>query len=283
MQKNMYELKNLNSKELEQYIIKKYPYIILIPEEIEYHLRLSYTLNLISDEGIYLDYEFFFPWKELSNLILNHNKNLVKPSPSEYSDQKEKIIDWYSYNTPIMSDPTITPAIGTALEEDVRNAEEIYKEWIYASYFLLYEYNIWNKAKCYSENKNSEFSSIEYKQAYYYIILRQFIIYKISINSFDLKNVYISDFKVNDIIYRELCEDLLYIILNLLLANKIIGNEVLENSLDNNDRFFEILKGIIKNHYDQNKDGYVCLKNLRRYYCDNYFSSDQIKNYKKKT
>ena len=203
---------------------------------------------------------------------------MVIPSPSEYSDEKENLIVWRSYNTPIRSDPTITPMTGTGLGQDLRNAKVKYQEWIIASSYLLCEFNIWNKAKYYSENKNSEFSSKEFKQAYYYMIWRQYYILNINIYSFDNRNVYIPDFKVNDIIYRELCEDVLYILLNLLLAEKIIGNEVLENSLDNDDRFFDILKGIIKDHYDQNIDGYVCLKNLRRYYCDNYLSTYQIKN-----
>ena len=58
-------------------------------------------------------------------------------------------------------------------------------------------------------------------------------------------------------------EDILYILLNLLLADKIVGNEALVNSLDNDNKFFGILEGIIKDHYDQNKEGYDTLKNLR--------------------
>lgn len=279
--KNMHKLKNLSRKELEQYLIKNHPEIIEIINILKDEPSNSYKLKNITDEGICLNDGLFYPWNKLYNLILKHNHNLVIPSPSEYSVEKENIIDWYSFNTPIMSDPTITPMTGTGLGAFLSSAKVKYIEWITASSYLLCEFNIWKKARYYAlyvENKNSEFSDIEFKQAYYYIIWRQFMINNLNMNTFDNKNVYITDYKVNDIIYRELCEDFLYILLNLLLANKIIGNEVLENSLDNKDRFFEILKGIIKDHYDQNKDGYVCLKNLRRYFVNNYLSTYQIKN-----
>jgi hypothetical protein len=136
------------------------------------------------------------------------------------------------------------------------------------------------KAKYYLENKNSgfEFSSIDFKQAYYYLIYRQFKL-NININSFDYdyKDLFIKDFYVYDIIYRELCEDILYILLNLLLADKIIGNEALVNTLDNDNKFFDILEGIIKNHYDQNKKGYETLRDLRLFACNNYLTANHIK------
>jgi hypothetical protein len=89
------------------------------------------------------------------------------------------------------------------------------------------------------------------------------------------ENSYIPDFTLNDVITRELYEDILYILLNLLLANKIIGNISLENSLNNNNKFFDI----IQDHYADpvNKDGYSCLKNLRLYKVNNYYTEYQIK------
>lgn len=117
----------------------------------------------------------------------------------------------------------------------------------------------------YLENKNTGFSSIEFKQAYNYFILRQFTTMN-NLDPLDMdENSYKLDFTLNDVIYRELCEDLLYILLNLLLANKIVGNIALENSLNNNNKFFDILKDIIQDHYDdpEIKDGYSCLNNLR--------------------
>ena len=284
--KNILKSPNFNIRDLEQFILQNYPKILVINSYLDDELNSSHELKYITEDKIYLSSSYgreYYTREELSNFIFNHNKNLVIPSSNQYLLEKEKLIEWHSYNTPIMSDPTITPMTGTGLGQNLRIAKVKYMEWIIASSYLLKEFNIWMKAKNYLENKNSEFelSSIEFKQAYYYIILRQFEI-NITIDSFDQKDVYIRDFYVYDIIYRELCEDILYILLNLLLADKIIGNEALVNSLDNDHKFFEILTGIIKNHYDQNKEGYETLKNLRLFTCNNYLTTQQIKNIIKK-
>lgn len=276
--KNIQKLSKFSRGDLEEFIVKIYPQILIMNEYVEDELLCSYTFKSITDDGIYLDNNFYSR-KELSNLILDHNKNLVIPSPNQYLLEKEKLIAWYAYNTPIVDNPTITPMIGTAVGQDLRIAKVKYIEWIIASSYLLMEFNIWNKAKYYLENKNSEFSSIEFKQAYNYYILRQFNIHIPNGGFFDRNCSYIRDYYVNDVIYRELCEDILFILLNLLLADKIIGNEALENSLDNNDKFFEILKGIIKDHYCKNGDGYECLKNLRWYTCNNHLTTYQIEKF----
>ena len=248
--KNILKSPNFNIKDLEKFILRNYLEIDIINGGLDDDM---YKSKNISDDKIYIrrygnnfDKFVVYSRKELSNLIINHNKNLVIPSSNEYLLEKKKIIDWYSYNTPIMNDPTITPMTGTASEDIFPTAKAKYIEWIIASSYLLKEFNIWKKAKDYTENPNSEFEfcSIEFKKAYYYIILRQFV-FTSTIDSFKQKDVYIRDFYVNDIIYRELCEDILFILLNLLLAEKIVGNEALVNSLDNNDKFFDILKGII--------------------------------------
>lgn len=130
----------------------------------------------------------------------------------------------------------------------------------------------------YLEYINTSFNSIKFKQAYYYVIHRQFKINQFTSLSLDEKNKCILDFTSYDLIYRELSEDLLYILLNLLLANEIVGNIGLENSLNNDNKFFDILKDIIKDHYDdpENKEGYSCLKNLRWHFVNNYLTEYQI-------
>ncbi len=216
--------------------------------------------------------------KELSDLILNHNKNLIMPGLNEYYLEKEFLVDWRDYNTSKVKDVTVTPLTGTVAELNITNPLSIYISWIVASHYLLKEYNIWTKAKLYSENihlNSSEFNAIEYKQAYYYFIVRQFFIQNPT-NMFNTK-FYIIDFTVNENIYRELNEDMLYILLHLILADKILGNNDLSKSLNNNQKFFDILTNIIQDHYDQNKEGYKCLEYLRWYTCNNFLSVDQIK------
>ncbi len=167
---------------------------------------------------------------------------------------------------------------GTSFELLGNDALSVYNNWIITSYYLLKEYNIWSKAKLYLENihlNNSKFSSAEYKEAYNYLVLRQFLINN-PVNQFGTTH-YIIDFTVNENIYRELSEDILYILLNLTLTDKIIGNNDLEKSLDNNQKFLGILTNIIQDHYDQNQDGYKCLEYLRWYTVNNWLSADQIK------
>lgn len=166
--KNIPKLKNYSQKDLEQFIVRNYPQILLINRHLDSELVRSYKYKDITDDRIFLDDQFYSNI-ELSNLILNHNKNLVIPKPNQYLSEKEKLIDWFSYNTPIVRDPTITPMTGLVLGQDLRVAKVKYIEWIITSAYLLKEFNIWNKAKYYSENKNSVFS-IEFKQAYYYFI-----------------------------------------------------------------------------------------------------------------
>ena len=57
--KNMH--KNLSRKELEQYIIENNPSITLITEQLEADLYYSYAFKRITDEGIYLNDDLFYP------------------------------------------------------------------------------------------------------------------------------------------------------------------------------------------------------------------------------
>lgn len=277
LHKNMQKYQNLNLHNLDKFIKNEYPEINQVSEYL--HLDLEVSYSNITDDKIVL-YDTSYLKSELSNLIFNHNKNLVIPSSKDFLEEKEKLIDWFSYNTPIMNDPKITPLRGTNFELGFLTPKRLYEDWIRTSIYLLSEYNIWKKALYYAgdENKNYDSNSIEFK-AYNYIILRQFNINQTNRDSFDQKNFYIIDFTLKDVISRELYEDMLYILLNLLLANKIIGNIALENSLNNKNNFFDILKDIIKDHYEdaENKDGYYSLKSLRWYTVNNYLTEYQIK------
>ena len=285
LHKNMKNFQNLILHNLDEFILKEYPYINIGPDATYKDLEASYAN--ITDDKIILDDTSYLK-SELSNLILNHNKNLLIPSTKHLLEEKGKLVDWYSYNTPVMNDPAITPLRGTSLENKffgVNNffptPKNLYVDWIMTSAYLLSEYNIWKKALYYAsvENKNYDSRYIEFKQAYNFIILRQFKINQINRHSFDLKNIYIRDFTIKDVISRELYEDILYILLNLLLANKIIGNIALENSFNNENNFMDILKDTIKDHYEdvENKEGYSCLKDLRWYSVNNYLTEYHIK------
>lgn len=80
-------------------------------------------------------------------------------------------------------------------------------------------------------------------------------------------NVYVKDFTLKGVnpMQRELLEDNLYVMLNLLLAKKITENSSKMN-----------LKNIIESHYEEYSEGYSYLKAIRMYNINNYMSSDML-------
>lgn len=274
LDRNLLKVNNCNSKERSRILNKDYPDIFNLDQFIDDYYY--YCIGMIDDITISLD-DKFYSWKDLSSLITNHNNSVIIPKSSELLVQKRLIYEWGDYNTPGLKDVRVTPMVGTSAESMSRDPLFIYNEWIIASHYLLKEYNIWSKAKFYIEKAkldNSVLNSIEYKQAYHYFILRQFMINQTKF-PYDNKD-YIKDFTQYNYIYRELCEDLLYILLNLLLANKIVGNKSIEELLNNKEEFIVILTNIIKNHYNQYNNAYKCLESLRWYALNNYFSYNQI-------
>jgi hypothetical protein len=88
--KNFHILNSLEKKKLEQFLEEYYPQILEINGNLE--VELSSSSFFITDNKILLEYKYY-SIKELSNLILNHNKNVVKSSPNQYLLEKEKLID----------------------------------------------------------------------------------------------------------------------------------------------------------------------------------------------
>jgi hypothetical protein len=269
--KNIEKFKGSDFKEIEKAIFKE-----ITPERrVNNLIKKELELNNISIS----EYDTYY--NELSIMISNHNNNIKIPKISEYHSEKELILNWYGYNTPKVQNPEINPLEGTFLHCGFTIPKGLYMDWIITSYYLLYEYNIWNKVRLYLENidlNDSKYNSIEYKKAYYYYIARQ---YKISVPEF-ATDCYMKNFTNNEVISRELYEDFLYILLNLKLSNKIIGNKVLEALIDDYPKFYSVLTNIIKDHYDENLEGYKCLNNLRWFTLNNYLSSKQIEIISKK-
>jgi hypothetical protein len=88
---------------------------------------------------------------------------------------------------------------------------------------------------------------------------------------------FIIDFTIDrDNLYREVCEDYLYVLLNILLANSILNSLDLKLSINNENLFFDLLKSIIKLHYTEFKEAYICLNELRIYSSNYTLSVDQL-------
>ena len=90
--KNILKLQNLNLRDLEQFILENYPQILEINNYLDDELSSSYEFKYITDDRIFLSFLYYFK-KELSNLIFDHNKNLVIPRPNQYLYRKKKILD----------------------------------------------------------------------------------------------------------------------------------------------------------------------------------------------
>jgi hypothetical protein len=258
-------------------ILKEYPSI----KFFDFYLNQDFkdNHNMFNDNYFQADIFTKISRKELSDFIIQHNNNVIMSKNNELIKEKKFIIEnLFGYNTPKTKDLTITPLKGTSEEPELLNSFGIYNAWIITSYFLLMEYNIWIKAKLFAERsdyKSSKYKSLEYKDAYYYLIQRQFSMNNFSLDNND-KDQYIIDFSLKVNIYREISEDLLYIILNLLLAIEIIGNKNLIKSLGNEELFLKNLKIILEKNYSKNIEGYNCLYNLRWLACNNYLSKNNI-------
>lgn len=83
-----------------------------------------------------------------------------------------------------------------------------------------------------------------------------------------LDNHYIKDFTLKGVnpMQRELLEDVLYVMLNLILARKI--SETSANTS---------IEDCIKSHYEEYSEGYSYLKAIRMYNFNNYTSSVMLK------
>jgi hypothetical protein len=265
--KNLKNIKNLEDSNLrkeEIAILKEFYYLNTLKEHNEGFFKLF--IDSIGDSYIEINNKTY-SFEELSELIATHNKSIIVPKINEYLPEKKMFLDHFDYNTPKLEDTMITPMVGTSCPDAIYGyCTDVYRSWIISSYALLAEYNIWYKVKLYLDNINSKdckFNSSIYKEAYYYYIARQFYIAN-PFDYFEAKNR-AHDFTKHDILLREISEDLFYILLNLLLADKIIGNKDLEKSLSLKDEnlFFSLLGDIIKDHYDKNKEGYKCLYDLK--------------------
>lgn len=201
------------------------------------------------------------------------------PNLNQYLLEKEAYLEWRGYNTPSLKDLNITPLFGTGFYDEILSnsdslSSSVYNQWKVASYYLIWEYNILKKALYYMDNVNSNLSD-EYKEAYLYWMNRQldFTDFKSMVENKE----FIIDFTIDrDNLYREVCEDYLYVLLNILLANSILNSLDLKLSINNENLFFDLLKSIIKLHYTEFKEAYICLNELRIYSSNYTLSVDQL-------
>ena len=76
---------------------------------------------------------------------------------------------------------------------------------------------------------------------------------------------YILDFTDMPTLYLEICGDILYVMLNILLAVSIADNAHINSFTGNNEEYYMKLNSIFQTHYKKYKVYYKCQDNLRVY------------------
>jgi len=194
--------------------------------------------------------------------VLQHKASLTMPKLNEYKLEKEAFLEWVDYNTPSIKNLTVTPLFGTHLQirdQDDEQYDSYISEWNTAYFYLILEYSILKNAKSYIDNSNL---SDECEKAYYYWVNRQFNMLG-PINEIFRSDVYFNDFYSDlDFMKREIYQDCLYVVLNILLAKSILQNSNLNN---NNKINLSVLNQIISDHYNTYDEGYKCIFELRKY------------------
>lgn len=155
---------------------------------------------------------------------------------------------------------------------------------------LIIEHNFLIKAYIYMNNTESNVLPAEYKKCYDFWKTRQIRMYDYNTSIFsnlkkgkiNLGSGYVPTFWLDGtFMYREICEDFLYVTLNILLAKSILTDTKFNKSINKEELFNINLKAILNKHHAKYKIEYGCLYMLREYTCYNFMSLNTLeKNFK---
>lgn len=164
----------------------------------------------------------------ISLLIKKNNNSVIMPKQSSLLFEKKVVLEWIGYNTPIFTDPTITPLVGTSFYNDFsdKTALSIYNQWLISLYLLTWEYKILYRAKLYIECNDMHRNILDIKDpCTIYWLNRQLRNQNDELLFFFYNKYYIVDFYSNKHAFiREIYEDITYVLLNIMLAYSIINS-----------------------------------------------------------
>lgn len=86
---------------------------------------------------------------------------------------------------------------------------------------------------------------------------------------------YIYDYTDSNLMSREICQDILYVTLNIILGKSIIENDYLNTD---NDINISVLRRILSHHYNTYARAYKCIYELRKYRSNYELTSKQLIN-----
>lgn len=219
--------------------------------------------------------------------IKNYNAALILPDKNSLILEKDVVLEWIAYNTPRLKDISITPVYGTGylefikdnwlfFESDETFSKYTYLQWYITLFYLGWEYDKLYKVKSYLDNRNLHNNLEDVKDKYViYWLNRQ-------VRLQDLGKSIEDKFFIFDIFdefqfYREISEDFMYVLLNLILGIKIINSFDYADFVNNKEDEFVIkLTDIIKEHYTLYSEEYQYLDELRWYKINYMMSTSQI-------
>jgi hypothetical protein len=266
----------------------KYPMLSWIKSDFTF-ISPKYIFGLEPTPGNYSKIDYFF--KDLNEIIIKHNKSLVLPSKINDEMLVNKLLIWFNHNTPGPTSMYVTPLCNTGylIGIDSKSSLDIYNQWLVSTFMLILEFNCLNKAWLYLNNPELRDLSKEFRKSYELWINRQLeILYAESSGDFfyldknNLPRRFIPTLWLDgDMINREIAEDMLYVLLNILLSKSILTNPLLRFYINNDKLFFKELESIITKHYNLYDKEYVSLHGLREYKCYNFLSLEQIQEWEK--
>jgi hypothetical protein len=251
----------------------KHPYLLDMSNTFERSLDSDSYIELLHfDLRSKLMSELLLEFKNLNVIeftqavIAKHNSEHVTLSSANLQiEDKEIALSKWGHNTPSPENLKVTPLNNTGFKGQFSTTED---EWKAVWYYLALELDITLRALQYTRLGYDSSKYPELQGCYDYWLERQLNIYfSHEKDSLFLHNNYIKDFtlKGENPMLRELLEDILYVMLNLILAKKI--SETSANTS---------IEDCIKSHYEEYSEGYSYLKAIRMYNFNNYTSTEML-------
>lgn len=147
-----------------------------------------------------------------------------------------------------------------------RSPSSIYQQWLIAVFIFTFELNNLIACKLHLESvANLDQSIFDLKNSgieTIYWLNRQLKMESYLFET-EAKDTTLPDYMNKYGFYREVSEDLTYVLLNLILGKEILDKFVMDHDFINSDEFYSKLTQVIKKHYATYSQEYQYLNQLR--------------------
>ena len=289
-------LRNLTDK----HEFKLNPFVSLSDVEIA-ELKAMHNYLTVIDEEVAngfssTDFPLYINKRKISALkasrvIKRHNEKIVLVGKDEL-ELRRNFLTFWGYNTPSVINYKVTPLTGTAIDiagikDDYlaykynNDSDNFFILWLSSYYYLILTANITVNALEYYKANGSNINLLNLKPLFDAWNRRQiyYLFHGEGILDTQLKgDRYVHNFiSCNNVILRELLEDSLYILLNIILAECILYALNSNKPGITEDEYWDLVTNTISNHYVKYSVGYSYLEKLRIYNFSNYVSLSDAK------